>query len=179
MHAALAGSVQARSSFAARMQCVPRFLHVRNQRLGSVLGPEDLRDLTQDVLALVWKKLADFRGAARLETWVYRIAVYELMNRVRKLTSQRALGQDDAESHLAGLRAPRGQAACDYDDLHVGLERLGPPEGDVLRLKHFDELTFDEIGAELAIPANTAKTIYYRGIARLRELLGPERTGEA
>jgi DNA-directed RNA polymerase specialized sigma24 family protein len=45
----------------------------------------------------------------------------------------------------------------------------------VIRAKHFDGLTFDEIGARLGIPSNTAKTHYYRGIERMRPLLSSMR----
>lgn len=168
----LDGDPAARGDFVTRMQCVPRFLHARNRRLGGVLGDEELADLTQDVLALVWRKLASFRGEAALETWVYRVSVFELMNRVRKRSARRAIGQDEAELHLEGAAT---EAPAVHDDVHRGLERIGPPESDVLRLKHFEELTFREIGARLELSANTAKTIYYRGLERLRALLGPER----
>ena len=41
----------------------------------------------------------------------------------------------------------------------------------MIRLKHFQELTFEEISSRLSIPANTAKTKYYRGLEKLRETL--------
>jgi DNA-directed RNA polymerase specialized sigma24 family protein len=47
----------------------------------------------------------------------------------------------------------------------------------VIRLKHFEGRTFREIGEVLEIPANTAKTHYYRGLEWLRRRLRTLREG--
>jgi DNA-directed RNA polymerase specialized sigma24 family protein len=46
-----------------------------------------------------------------------------------------------------------------------------------VRLKHLAELTFADIGVRLGMSENTAKSLYYRGLVKLRELLAP-RPGE-
>jgi len=51
------------------------------------------------------------------------------------------------------------------------LNRVGGIEARVIRLKHLESLTFEELSARLDLPANTAKTYYYRGLARLRAML--------
>src|SRR5262245_50605321 len=70
--------------FFARMRCVPAILAAKNRRLGSPLTDEELNDLAQDTLALLWRKLGTFAGLARLETWAFRFCVLELMNALRK-----------------------------------------------------------------------------------------------
>ena len=44
----------------------------------------------------------------------------------------------------------------------------------VIQLRFFEELTFPEIGARLAVPENSAKTLFHRGLQRMRALLGGE-----
>ena len=66
---------------------------------------------------------------------------------------------------------PRTTAAT-----QLALERLDPVDADVVRLKHFEELTVEEIGGRLGLPTNTAKTKYYRGLGRLHEALKPHAT---
>src|SRR5688500_8604463 len=58
------------ASFAARMQCVPRFLAARNAQLGSPLRTEEIEDVAQDTVISVWRKLPEYRAEAKLETWV-------------------------------------------------------------------------------------------------------------
>jgi RNA polymerase sigma-70 factor (ECF subfamily) len=51
--------------------------------LGFIHDPEDAEDLTQDVFLEVYKSARRFRGASRLGTWIYRIAVNRSLNRLR------------------------------------------------------------------------------------------------
>lgn len=60
-----------------------------------------------------------------------------------------------------------------HEEIRQAMERLPPAEAEVIRLKHFEGLTFDEIGTRLDTSPNTAKTRYYRGLGTLETLLGP------
>lgn len=168
----LAGDDDATAEFVERMQCVPAIVATQNQRMGSPLGREDLADVVQDSLTKVWKKLGDYAGKAALETWVYRFCFLELMNGIRR--KRRRRGTVPSERELEQLPAPRVPRASEFEHLHRGLDLVGPPEADVLRLKHFESLTFDEIGRRLGVSPNTAKTQYYRGLERLKERLDAE-----
>lgn len=156
--------------FVERMGCVPRILASRNARLGSPLREQDLPDLVQDTLVVIWKKLPDFQGRSSLETWVYRICCLELMNAIRRgRRSRRELVREEElfEREEYESQDEHGE----YEALYQALERLKPEENDVIRLKHFGELTFDQIGKRLGISDNTAKTRYYRGLKRLQASL--------
>lgn len=166
VRAVAAGEPAALADFVERMRCVPAILASQNGRLGSPLGEEDLADVVQETLTVVWRKLDDFCGRSALETWVYRFCFLELMTGIRRRKKR-------PEPIPEGLER-RGLApatAADFELLHRGLARVGSPWADVIRLKHFGDLTFDEIGRRLSMPANTAKTQYYRGLERLREAL--------
>ena len=45
-------------------------------------------------------------------------------------------------------------------------------------MKYFTELTYEEIGVLLAVPANTVKTRFHRGLAKLTERLNSTRRRE-
>lgn len=153
-----------------RMLCVPRILSAKNRRLGTPLSDDELLDLVQDVLALIWRKRAEFEGRSALETWVYRIALFELMNGIRR--KQRHSPRESVRVEAVSLEDPSAAAeTADFRFVYEGLERLGPPDEDVIRLKHFDELTFQQIGERLDVSPNTAKTWYYRGMKKLRAML--------
>jgi NAD(P)-dependent dehydrogenase (short-subunit alcohol dehydrogenase family) len=97
----------------------------------------------------------------------------------------------------ARLAAQRGYAVCvnylrnrDAADKLVGeIEKSGgraqavagdvAREADVIRMKHFEDLTFEEIGTRLGNSINTVKTRYYRGISRLLDRLGSSFRGGA
>lgn len=159
--------------FLVRMRCVPLILAAKNRRLGSPFTQDEINDLAQDTLTLLWKKLDTFGGRAQLETWAYRFCVLELMNSLRKKRRRRAADERSAREESRGGEPSTIDVhpGLDYDHVYLALDRLGDPEAEIVRMKHFRQLTFEEIGAELAISPNTAKTCYYRGLVKLRELL--------
>lgn len=174
VEASLDGDSAALSELAARLECVPRILAILNRRMGNALSSHDLADLAQDVLVVIWSKLATFEGRAKLETWSSRFCFREYMNQLRRKGRMMVSGQR-LDGLIESVAAPEPVSADRVERkvarMHRGLNRLGPPEASVIRLKHFESLTFREIGGVLEISPNTAKTYYYRGIAWLREHL--------
>lgn len=165
----LARDPESLARFIERMKCVPAMLAVRNSRSGGVLSEAELEDLSQDVVVAVWRKLDRFDGRARLETWVYQFCYLEFLRRCRTLRSRPRLLDD-----LAVAEEPEAEVVpgtLDYEQLYRSFDELGPAEADVLRLKHFEDLTFDEVGARLGVSPNTAKTRYYRALDKLRRRL--------
>ncbi len=167
------GEPDAIETFVQRMACVPLILAAQNTRLGRALGPAELNDASQETLTLIWQRLDSFEGRSTLETWVYRFCSNTLMNAVRKLKRSRRSEelcdqQPDPTQTDAETRFTR------YEHLYRGLARLSAEERACVQLKHFEERTFDEIGARLGISPNTAKTQYYRGLRRLNEILAAE-----
>lgn len=167
MQRVLRGDAQAWDRFVERMQCVPRILYAQNAQIGRPLDDHDLADLSQDVLVLVWRKLGTFTGEAVLETWIYGIARLELRNAARKKRRERARDGAPIDSRATELDF----AELDLAHIHDGLAEIDPAEAQVIRCKHFDDLTFGAIGRRLGISANTAKTRYYRGLGKLHEWL--------
>jgi len=160
-----------------RMACLPRILDGLNARLGRPLSDHDLADVAQDTLVLVWRKLEAFNGSASLETWVFGIARFEIMNAVRK--SRRRRTSELPEPDLREAPDQDVVHRLDHEFVQRELAALDGAEADVIRMKHFDDLTFEEIGARLGSSINTVKTRYYRGISRLLDRLGDSFRGGA
>jgi RNA polymerase sigma-70 factor (ECF subfamily) len=154
--------------FAERVSCVPGFLRRRVTRLGLHLAQATLDDVAQETYLALWRKLPGYRGESRLETWACGFAFVEL-RRWREHAGRRDGGSLDE----AGEPTEEAHLPDDTPELvEAALEQLGPPAEDVIRLKHFEDLTFETIGRRLDLSPNTAKSHYYRGLARLRAWLG-------
>ena len=176
--AALAGDRLAAEALASRLACVPRVLGVINARRGGRLSSHDLEDLVQDTLLRIWKKLGSYHGEATLEGWLYRFCFLEFMNRARRFSRRPEMPAGHLVGVSGSVAAP--DADLEREDLERSLVNLGPPDADVVRLKHYEELTFEGIAGVLGITTKMAKTRYYRGIARLqRELVGQTRERQA
>ena len=176
---ALRGCEAETGLFLERMLCVPRILRAQNQRLNGRLSKDELDDVTQDTLLIAWKKLEGFEGRASLETWVFGICRLEFLNAVRRKRRDDAEPMEGAKDTLMDQELWGGRgASMDAALACAALEEIGPPTSDVIRMKHFEHLTFVEIGERLGLPKNTIKSHYRRGLARLRKFLGLGR-GEA
>ena len=166
----MSGSDHARTEFVERMKCVPRILAAKNARMGSPLNDADVEDVVQETLVAVWRRLPTFEGRAALETWVYRFCHLTLC---KFLESRRRVPRP--VETLEDVEEETPSDPQKYEQVYRALERIDQDEAAVLRLKHFEQQTFEEIGRRLAVSPNTAKTRYYRGLERLRDLLEPAR----
>jgi RNA polymerase sigma-70 factor (ECF subfamily) len=173
VRAALAARAAARSALVERLGCVPAMVRVIARRRGVILSPVELEDLEQETLLEVWGKLPRYDGRASLETWVWGFC----FNQIRRAASRRPIvPRPAAEADLERVAQPEREGHLELDDVDLvkdAVDSLGPPADEVVRLRYREELPFEEIGARLRLPANTAKTHYYRALARLRQRLAP------
>jgi RNA polymerase sigma-70 factor (ECF subfamily) len=155
-----------------------RQLHDRHARTVyrflSALGvpPEDREDACQDVFIAVYRSLDHFRGAARLSTWIYRIAARGAGRAMRR-RKMRALLSTLLQREPAPPPDPdpseRSARLAVLDEL---LERLTPKKRLVLVLFEIEELPVDEI-------ANTVWSRLHHARADLSRMAKKRRGGNA
>jgi RNA polymerase sigma-70 factor (ECF subfamily) len=154
-------------AFMQRVQCVRQFVTYKNAEYGNPLQAHELEDTIQDALLAIWRRLDSYEGRGRLEAWLYRFSYLGILHRLRTQQRLPKLMEDSGEE-LPELRSTQEQEHTDFEALYQLLDNLGSPDGDILRLKHLEQLTFDEIGQALELPVNTVKTRYYRAVKKLR-----------
>jgi RNA polymerase sigma-70 factor, ECF subfamily len=138
-----------------------RMLHDRHAptvyRFLAALGvpPEEREDACQDVFVAVYRSLDQFRGAARLSTWIYRIAARGAGRAMQRRRMHAVL------STLL-LREPAPPPDPDPSErtarlvvLDSLLQRLSPKKRLVLVLFEIEELPVDEIAKIAGCPENT------------------------
>ena len=157
--------------FMTRIQSVRRFIAYKNAQYGSPLGPTDLEDTVQETLLAIWRKLPEYEGRGSFETWVYRFCFLELMTRIRKKHRRKSMFEVAPEDGDDALRSPPKVDALEFEHIYRSLDELDPKTADVIRAKHIEQRTFEEIGTRSGVSVNTVKTRYYRGMRKLRELL--------
>ena len=168
--AAIDGDQAARDQLARRLMIIPDLIEVIDRRRGSRLPLHERQDLAQDTLMRVWQKLDAVTDDETIEKWLYRFCCLEYQNRLRAHRRRAGVSTPLGPLELADEHPPPAPAS-DHELLESTLTRLGPPEAAIIRLKHYDHLTFPEIAARLDISPNTAKTQYYRGIEWMRREL--------
>src|ERR687888_1583774 len=142
-----------------------------------ILGrEEDARDATQETFIAAFRNLSGFRGEAKVSSWLHRIAVNQCITRQRraKVRGETSL-EGEAEEHGAQFAAPATDSPArivEGRELTAAVRRavaaLPPELREVLLLKEFEELTFQEIADTLEVPLSTVKSRLYTALRQLR-----------
>jgi RNA polymerase sigma-70 factor (ECF subfamily) len=176
----LAGDEAALESLRQRLARVPAMVRYQDARMGRLLNETELEDVVRETVAALWSKLSTFEGRASLETWMYRFAALELLKGVqRKCRSPQPLEDpwSAPDPRLAGNEGDGPE--FDRAQLEEGLAALTEQAAAVIRQRHFEELDFEQIAERARLPLNTVKARYYRGLARLKEILERRRRRRA
>src|SRR5206468_503593 len=138
-------------------------------------------DLVQDVFLAVWRNARRFdpeRGTVR--AWVLQITHYRLLNELRHRNRQPDIVPDPEGRVLADLPASDpGPAEATWEQhrragLKSALDELPPSQREALSLAFLEDLTHEQVAAELGLPLGTAKTRIRAGLLKLRSTLGPQ-----
>jgi RNA polymerase sigma factor (sigma-70 family) len=132
-------------------------------------------DVTQEVFIRVWKSRPTFDPhKAELPAWIVGItrnAVTDALSasarETRKVLAAAELqpaGEDAAASASAEVLADRLL-------LDGELDRLGEPQGSIMRLAFYADLTHDQISRQLNLPLGTVKSHIRRSLSHLRHRL--------
>jgi RNA polymerase sigma-70 factor (ECF subfamily) len=138
----------------------------------SLLGnPADAEDVLQEAFAGAYRGLARFEGRASVGTWLTRILVMQVA-RFRRDRHRRPMGQLDDEAESAESRHASGTAAVDARiDLQAALLQLSPMHREVLVLREFEQMSYEEIADVLGVPQGTVESRLHRARAELKQKL--------
>ena len=148
-----------------------------------MLGREDdARDAAQEAFIAAYKHIGNFRGEAKVSSWLHRIAVNQCLTikRRQKTRAEDFLDDDDGSEDRTFVAAPHHSPARKAEKIErmtLVRQAVGalPTElRQVIVMKEFEEMTFQEISETLELPLSTVKSRLYTALKQLRMRL--ERT---
>jgi RNA polymerase sigma-70 factor (ECF subfamily) len=131
---------------------------------------EIAEEVINDTMYVVWNKARDFRGDAKVSTWIFGIAYRRALKTLRAV---------DAGSETNGVAKEHEHAEASDDDaarersdwVAHGLAQLPLEQRMVIEMAYFLGNSCDEIAQVMNCPVNTVKTRMFHARRRLRELL--------
>ncbi len=130
---------------------------------------EDTDDVLQNTLIKIYQNLPKFRFDSKLFSWMYRIAVNESLNHLRK---NKNLFSTIDETLIENLKADR---YYNGDEILVKLEKailkLPKRQQEIFRLKYFSELKYDEIAELLQVSVGSLKASYHLAVKKIKDEL--------
>lgn len=155
---------------------VDRFLglvvHVINHSAKSrtlPLNGQDREDLSAEVFLTILRDdyavLRNFRGDSSLATYLTvisrRVVIRELMKRPPVLPM-------NAEADAKSMTEAGEKRIRDRDEVERLLSGLGEREANAVRMYHLEGRTYQEIGTQIGVPANSVGPMLSRARARMR-----------
>jgi len=134
----------------------------------------EAEELAQEVFLRVHRAIADFRGDAKLSTWLYAIASRLCLNRLA--SSERRLAREGEET-LARIPSSHASPADELERserdaaLHRAIAELSDERRMVVVLRDLEGLSYEEIAAALGLELGTVRSRLHRARLDLKEKL--------
>jgi RNA polymerase sigma-70 factor (ECF subfamily) len=146
---------------------------IYNAALAILRRPEDASDVTQTVFLKIVERGDGYDPQYKLFSWLYRIAVNESLDLLRRGRRETAL-DDDLDIPDADGRGP--EALLSQTEMSARIRRsvmsMSVNDRVVLTLRHFSECSYEQMGEILDLDEKTVKSRLFEARKRLRGLLG-------
>lgn len=134
-----------------------------------VLTHEDADDVMQNTFIKAWNHLDTFRNASKLSTWLYRIAINESLDFVRRHKTMVTVSTDDDEAGIANmLMADR---YFDGDETEAQLQEaiasLPEVQRTVFNLRYYGNMKYSEISKILNTTEGALKASYHIAVKKI------------
>lgn len=166
----LANPITRERAFAEVVRQYSEPLYWKIRRL--VLSHDDADDVLQNTFIKAWTNLDTFEGKSKLSTWLYRIAVNESLDFLRRQKNIRQVGVDEAQGVAAQLLAD-DYFDCDKAQalLQQAIATLPDVQRAVFTMRYYDEMKYSEMSRVLGTSEGALKASYHIAVRKIKEYL--------
>ena len=133
-----------------------------------VIDHDDANDVLQNAFLKAWSNLDDFQNKSKISTWLYRIAINEALDFVRREKNKLSA---DADISLANRLM-----ADEYFDgdeaqalLQEAIAQLPDVQRTVFTLRYYDDMKYSEISKLLNTSEGALKASYHIAVQKISE----------
>jgi RNA polymerase sigma-70 factor (ECF subfamily) len=137
--------------------------------LARMTAADQVDDATQEVFLRVWRAGPTYRPSAAFSTWLFQIALNVARDSWRRRREHEPLnGQEASRAAEPFDAAQKHEIAA---TVALALAELPEPLRVAVVLRHYEGLSFEEIGRVCKAPASTVKSRFAAALERLRPRL--------
>lgn len=133
---------------------------------------EEARDLTQEVFIKAYNNMKTFRPEHRFFSWIYRMLINSTLNSLKKSQRQTALKMEVVSKDM--LPDEEFNRLRLSQRIDCALMELTFNSRIVIVLRHFNDMSYDEMSDALALPLKTVKSRLYSARQTLANILERE-----
>lgn len=132
---------------------------------------DDANDLLQNTFMKAWQSIENFRGDAKLSTWLHKIAINESITFLEKERKRMGISLDEEESHLVNLI--EADTFVDGDELARKLREaiVSLPEKQrlVFNMRYYDEMKYEQMSEILGTSVGALKASYHLAVKKIEQ----------
>ena len=135
-----------------------------------VLDHDDTNDILQNVFLKAWTNLSDFQYKSKFSTWLYRIAVNESLDFIRKQKTTASISTNNDLSVANKLMADdyfNGEEV--QAQLQQAISLLPDVQRTVFNLRYFNEMKYSEMSKLLGTSEGALKASYHLAVKKITE----------
>ncbi|CAM3668982.1 RNA polymerase sigma factor [Mucilaginibacter galii] len=139
--------------------------------LKMVNNKEDAMDITVETFAKAFEKLDKYQPEYAFSTWLFRVATNNCIDFLRKkklntVSIDNMMDEDDDRPMQIKADTLNPEESSikkqQSEELKMLVESLPPRYRNLLTLRYFDELSYEEIAQQLDLPLGTVKAQLFR-----------------
>ena len=137
-----------------------------------VIDHDDANDVLQNAFIKAWSNLDTFQGKSTLTTWLYRIAINEALDFMRKKKQSTQVSTDDEPAIASRLMADTyfdGDEA--QAELQAAVATLPDVQRTVFTLKYYEDMKYSEISQILHTSEGALKASYHLAVKKITNIL--------
>ena len=132
----------------------------------AIVGSRELAaDVVQEAFARALRGRHSFRGEGSLDAWVWRTVTNVA------LTQSKRAAASEAQPLVGEFEAPTTDSATDWPELRAAIALLPERQRQALFLRHYAELSYEEIAEVLGIARGTVSATLHAAHNSLRAAL--------
>lgn len=167
----LAGDAKAFEMLVKKYQKKIYFLAMRMTRNHDVAD-----ELAQESFVRAYMSLASFQQGRNFYTWLYRIAVNQILNYLKHKSFTVSLDTPSGQTFLEQIPTSPDQLSRLMNNeqmqiFQIALEKLPPTQKTIFMLKTYEEFSYDEISKIMGCSVGTVMSRLFRARARLKNAL--------
>ena len=152
-----------------RLYSEPLYWQIRRM----VQNHDDANDLLQNTFLKAWQSIENFRGEARLTTWLYKIAINESISHLARERRRLNISLDEQAATLA--KTIESDEYIDGEQLYLQLRKaiasLPEKQRLVFNMKYFDDMKYEDMSQILGTSVGALKASYHIAVKKIEQFI--------
>lgn len=153
------------------------FYHLFESRLyrfiqTKINDPFEAADILNEVFLDVWKQADRFKAQSKVSTWLFSIAHYKTIDKLRKKRPEQITDEqlselsDESPDTLSNMISHQNSK-----EVHQCIDTLKPAHRAVMELTFFEDMAYKDIAVIVDCPENTVKTRMFHAKQAMKRCL--------